>query len=180
VHAALAGPSLEATASCPHCGEGAEFVLDVDELVARSAEVLPPAPIDIGGRAIAWRPPDSRDIAAAAEAVDAAAAERLLLERCIDADPTEDVRQAVAAAMAEADPLAEVLADVACPACGEAFVADVDVPAIVWAEVRARALGLLRDVDSLARAYGWTEHEVLALSDRRREAYLELASEGSV
>jgi hypothetical protein len=30
-------------------------------------------------------------------------------------------------------------------------------------------------VDALARAYGWTETEVLALGDRRRAAYLELA-----
>ena len=77
--------------------------------------------------------------------------------------------------MADADPLAEVLVDIACPACGEAFVADLDVAQFVWAEVRARALALLRDVDALARAYGWTEEQVLALGDTRRDAYLELA-----
>ena len=33
---------------------------------------------------------------------------------------------------------------------------------------------LLRDVDTLARAYGWTEEQVLALGDARRGAYLEL------
>jgi hypothetical protein len=32
-------------------------------------------------------------------------------------------------------------------------------------------------VHVLARAYGWTESEVLALGERRRAAYLELAEE---
>jgi hypothetical protein len=134
--------------------------------------------VDVGGRRISWRLADSRDVLAAAEAVDVDAAERVLLERCVEEGESEEVRSAVTTAMAEADPLAEVLVDLACPACGEPFVADVDVPRFVWAEVRARALGLLRDVDALARAYGWTEAEVLALGDSRRGAYLELAAEG--
>jgi hypothetical protein len=175
VHAALGGPALEATASCPHCGEAAEFALDVDELLARADDAASPAPVDVGGRSVDWRPPDSRDVLAAAETEDVEAAERVLLDRCLDAGESDDVRRAVTAAMAEADPLAEVLVDVPCPVCGEPFVADVDVPRFVWAEIRARALGLLRDVDALARAYGWTEAEVLALGDARREAYLELA-----
>src|SRR4051794_6307419 len=177
VHAALRGPALDATASCPHCAADSEFALDVDELIARGDEAAAAEPIEVDGRAIAWRPPDSRDVSAAAENDDVAAAERVLLERCIDGGATEEVRRAVTDAMSQVDPLAEVLVDVSCPSCGEAFVADVDVARFVWAEVRARALTLLRDVDALARAYGWTEEEVLALGNARRAAYLELAAE---
>jgi predicted RNA-binding Zn-ribbon protein involved in translation (DUF1610 family) len=178
VHAAMRGSALEATASCPHCGEAAEFALDVDELLDRADAAVAPEPIDVGGRRVVWRLADSRDVLAASETNDAEVAERVLLERCVDAGGSADVREAVTAAMAEADPLAEVLVDLACPACGELFAAEVDVQRFVWAEVRARALGLLRDVDALARAYGWTEVEVLALGDARRAAYLELAAEG--
>jgi hypothetical protein len=39
----------------------------------------------------------------------------------------------------------------------------------------ARARALLAEVHSLARAYGWTEPEILALSPQRRAAYLEMA-----
>jgi hypothetical protein len=171
LHAAIAGRCVDATASCPHCGEDAEFTLDVDALLTRQAETEPAAD--------GWRSPNSLDLEAAEGAADAAEAERVLLERCVGIrEPAEERRRAVAAAMAEADPLAEVLVDVACPACEETFVADLDVAAFVWAEVRAAALRLLRDVDALARAYGWTEAEVLALGDARRQAYLELASEG--
>ena len=80
--------------------------------------------------------------------------------------------------MSEADPLAEVLVDVVCPGCETEFVADLDVGAFVWAEVHARARRLLHEVDVLARAYGWTEAEVLALGDQRREEYLTLAVDG--
>ena len=175
VHASLNGSALAATASCPHCGEAAEFVLDVEELLAPADEAAEPEPVDVDGRVVVWRPPDSRDVIAAAATEDVETAERVLFERCVEAGASDEVRRAVTAAMAEADPLAEVLVDVPCPACGELFVAEVDVTRFVWAEVRARALGLLRDVDALARAYGWTEAEVLALGDARREAYLELA-----
>ena len=118
------------------------------------------------------------------------AAEHVLLGRCVTAatGPEGDVggsalpptaREALARAMADADPLAEVLVDVTCPACEAVFVADLDVGAFVWAELRADAQRLLREVDTLARTYGWTEPEVLALDDGRRAAYLELVREGA-
>jgi len=43
-----------------------------------------------------------------------------------------------------------------------------------WAELAAEAKRLLREVDALARAYGWREADILALSSQRRHAYLEL------
>jgi len=171
-----AGAALDATAECPACGERAEFAVDARELLARGREAAEPAPVE----SVVWRSPDSRDLAAAAAAGDAEAAERVLLKRCAgSADMPAEVRAAVVRAMAEADPLAEVLVDVSCPACGEGFVADVDVAGFVWAELQARARRLLREVDVLARAYGWTEAEVLELGDRRRAAYLELAEAGA-
>jgi hypothetical protein len=188
LHAAMGGGPFESTARCPGCGEEAEFVVDPDALLA-PAGVPAPYPLEAGGYLLEWRSPDSRDLAAAAEAGDAAAAERVLLERCVtaatgphgDADPIglpPDVRGALAQALADADPLAEVLVDVSCPSCGTAFVADVDLCGFVWAGLRAKARALLGEVDELARAYGWTEADVLSLDDRRRAAYLELAREG--
>src|SRR6266545_4841381 len=148
-----------------------------------------PGPVETGGFLVEWRSPDSRDVAAAAAARDAAAAERMLLSRCVTVARGPDgeveatalpapVRAALSRTMAEADPLAEVLVNVTCPACGTAFIADLDVGEYVWTEVRARAQRLLREVDALAHVYGWTESEVLALGERRRAAYLALTQEG--
>jgi hypothetical protein len=188
LHEVLAGPLLEATATCPACGEQAEFAVDVEALLA--AEPVPPAPLEASGYSVEWRSPDSRDFAAAAAAEDAAAAERVLLARCVTAARGPDgevagpalpaeVREALSGAIVAADPLAEVLADVACPACEATFVADLDLGGFVWAELRAQSQRLMREVDILARAYGWTEAEVLALPERRRTGYLELAREGA-
>ena len=71
----------------------------------------------------------------------------------------EDERAAVTAAIAEADPLAEVLVGLTCPACDRAFSADVDVAEFAWRALRDAGRRLLGEVDALARAYGWTEHE---------------------
>ena len=37
------------------------------------------------------------------------------------------------------------------------------------------ALSLLHDVDALARVYGWSEREVLGLSEERRRTYVGMA-----
>jgi hypothetical protein len=188
---ALAGETLEATAACPSCGEVVEFAADVRALLARDeAAGHAVEPVELDGFVVRWRPPDSRDVAAAAEAGDEAGAERVLLARCVTSATGPDgavdgpalpaaVRGAVAEAMAAADPLAEVLVDVACPACERSFVADLDVAGFVWAEIREEARRVLHEVDVLARAYGWTEDDVVALSPRRRAAYLRLAREGA-
>jgi hypothetical protein len=123
----------------------------------------------------AWRPPDSRDLAIAAAAASAEEAERVLLERCAGGPLDAGARAAFARAIAEDDPLAEVLIDLACPECGEAFVADLEVAGFVWAAVRAHAQRVLGEIDVLARAYGWTEPDILALSEPRRRTYLRLA-----
>jgi hypothetical protein len=184
LHSALAGSAMEATAACPACGEDAEFTVDAEALLVQPSGE--PAAIELDGFVVDWRPPDSRDVAAAALAASAVDAERTLLARCISsargpggevrgAELPPRVRDALARAIGEADPLAEVLVDVVCPSCEAVFVADVDVAGFVWARLRAHAQQLLADVDALARAYGWTESAVLALGDRRRAAYLEIA-----
>jgi hypothetical protein len=185
LHEALGGQLLAASAPCPTCGEETEFELDPDTLLGREESATVPVAVKAAGLTVHWRPPSSRDLIAASEARDVLAAERVLLERCVRAEGADgrvnaaalpaEVRDAVSQAMAEADPLAEVLVDLSCSACGGAFTADLDVGSFVWAELQARARRLMKEVDVLARAYGWTETEVLALSERRRAAYLELA-----
>jgi hypothetical protein len=181
-----AGRPLEATATCPRCGEECEFSLDVDVLLDSQPDSRPPHPVELDGYIAAWRSPDSRDVAAAAETGDPVAAERVLLERCIEsvdgpsgpiavAAMPAVVREAVALAMGDADPLAEVLVDLVCPACETEFATVLDLASYVWAELNGEARRLMREVAVLARAYGWTEAESLSLGEGRRAAYLELA-----
>lgn len=185
-HTALTGPRLDAVASCPSCDAVVEFALDADELRALAPRDGGTGDFGIeGGYRVCWRVPTAADLAAVADDPDGASA---LLARCAeatgDAGPLDvaelppAVVDRIEAELAAADPLAEVSAGLTCPECGVAFDADLDPAAFVWTEVEAGARRVLVEVDALARAYGWTEPEVLALSEARRQAYLEIVREG--
>lgn len=81
---------------------------------------------------------------------------------------------AIGEQMAAADPLAEILLHFDCPACSASFEEGLDLSSFLWAEIERQALRLLRDVHTLAAAYGWSELEILALTPVRRAAYIEM------
>lgn len=194
LRAAVAGPTMEAVAGCPACGETVEWTLAVADLLALDGGPRPgPVPIEVAGWHVRWHAPTLADLRAPVPSDPLGAGIEpgtALLNRCVEHVKDPDgrpadvaalppaVRTALAGALEAVDPLAEISADLACPRCGTAFVSDVDVASFVWAEVDVRARRLLADVATLARAYGWTEPEVLALSQARRAAYLRLATEG--
>lgn len=193
LRADVIGPTLEALATCPGCGQDVELTLDVLALAALGTATAAQQELRVDGWSLRWRSATWGDLAAAAQAAEHGEdPEQVLLSRTVlvtredgteVARPPDDlpaaVRSRLAAAMAGADPLAEVLVAVACPACGLEFDSDVDVASFVWTELRARARRVLAEVDTLARAYGWSEADVLALGEARRAAYLRLVIEGS-
>lgn len=182
----LFGAQLDMVTACPHCQEPLESALDLDALAGAEAVAdTTPAPLQAGGYRVAFRPPCCADLLALAGEQDPGAIRAMLLQRCVTgvdtadgcgaaADLPEDVVRAVADAMAAADPAADLELAFDCPACGHSWTACFDVAAFLWREVHAWALRTLRDVHSLALAYGWREADVLALSPARRQIYLEL------
>lgn len=190
---ALFGSDLEATSSCPGCGEAVEFGLTTTDLILLADKIVDhPDPVTLDGWRVEWRPVTGDDMAAAAMAADEdVPADIALLDRCIiraespggDSVRGDDIgpelRAAVAAAMAGADPLAEILVVLTCPSCSREFRTELDPAAFVWAEVKAYARRLLLEVDALAGTYGWSQAEVLALSATRRAAYLRILAEGT-
>lgn len=169
------GAQLEATADCPHCAERLSFGLDLQALR------LPAAPVEaveVQGRQL--RLPSSRDLAAVAHAADAGEAVRGLLARCglgeAAATLPDDALAGFDAALAAADPQADLSLALGCEACGRSFEADLDPAALLWQDVERLARRTLQDVDTLARAYGWSEEQILALAPPRRAAYVELAT----
>lgn len=186
LRASMAGPMLEATTTCASCGERVELSLDTTGLVEPPVTSMGPYTTDVEGVSVTWRSPTTADLEHIASLADLATADEALFERCVlsvggagpmtAAELSPEVRAAVTAAMSEVDPLAELLVDMTCVHCAEQFTAELDVAEATWAELRACAHRVLHEVDALARAYGWTEDEVLALSEWRRAAYLELAT----
>jgi hypothetical protein len=171
--AALFGPALAAVAGCPSCGCAVDVSVRPQAAPAGDAVFA----VRVAGADLLVRLPTSLDLAAIATCADVPTARRQLARRLIDlADPGEE---AIAAAETELDRRAGLSAGVialSCPDCETQWSVELDVAAFVWREIEILAARLLRDVDALARRYGWSERDILGLSSDRRRFYLELAS----
>jgi hypothetical protein len=178
----LVGSAVEATTECPACGEQVETTFDLRDLWPDDDPPVVAAELEVAvdGVTVVCRPVSTADLLAAAEAPDP---EADLLARCVlrvegDGLPAAlpaGARDAVEAAVAEADPRADVELSLACPGCGVEWASPFDMASFLWEEVDHAARRLLAEVDVLARAYGWREPDILVLSPWRRRRYLELA-----
>jgi hypothetical protein len=180
------GPALDGYAECSACGAGLEFSLDTRTLGApfKTSEANPVFQFSEGEIEIRFRLPNSLDLAVVANEPDVEQTSRALVSRCvleatrgdapIVASEHPEVRAALSAKIAECDPQAEIRARLECPACGAVSEQAFDIVSFFWSEISAHARRLLREVDILARAYGWREWEVLSLSPARRQFYLDL------
>jgi hypothetical protein len=173
------GAGLEAWAACEACGEQLEFEMSTRVLtVQHAAPAAAESAVAVGSHR--FRLPSSRDVALAAREPTAELAAARLLRICwigSGEPPSFSDREIEEAGeqLALADPLAEARVRLTCPDCGHEWDDTLDLALFIWAEVEARAKRLLLDVHQLARAYGWTEGEILALSERRRRFYLDMA-----
>jgi hypothetical protein len=52
----------------------------------------------------------------------------------------------------------------------------LDPVTFFWSELQATARRILLQVHTLASAYGWSEREILGLSDTRRSLYLQMVN----
>ncbi len=178
LHATLAGPALEGTVACSACGATVEFSAVGDDLLAGGVSPgSAGAPDPVEG--VRWRPVSYADLVAAARAEDETAGVGVVLKRCVEGPVSPEVRARLVERMAEADPLAEIELDLTCAECGEAVRALLDVLDFTWAQVVAQAQALLADVDTLARAYSWSESEILALPRARRRRFVDLVTGGA-
>jgi hypothetical protein len=97
------------------------------------------------------------------------------VERCIiTRDASEAMLAAVMDALEEEDDLRIA---VTCPECDAAWDVVFDPGTYLWHELDAAAIRVLREIDALASAYGWSEEQILALSPRRRAIYLRMVTQ---
>jgi hypothetical protein len=186
IRARLFGPRLAGYAPCPACGTELQFDLETSALTMTKPQTAQDVRVfQSGDLEIDYRHPDSLDLAQVAQASSAAAAQALLLERVITGVRQSGVDVPVRsippetgvqlqAFLLEQEPLLEVRLDLTCPACDHNWQVLLDIATFFWSEIAARASRLLREVHLLARAYGWPEADILALSDLRRAKYLEM------
>jgi hypothetical protein len=168
------GARIQAHIDCTRCGERLELALVSSELLHPATEG--PYEIDVHGMRV--RAPCLRDLAGVANEPDTDRAARQLLARCVLQDSgdanallDEALRQ-VEDALEALDPNADLALEVHCEVCGLCTTAQLDAGELLWDEIDARARTVLGEVHLLARAYGWTEGDILALGTSRRAAYL--------
>jgi hypothetical protein len=187
---ALLGPRMAAIAVCPGCREKLELTLDTGDLLAMADDAgATELSLTHQDCIVSFRIPTTKDVIAAEGEEDAEDARSLILERCLlsvvragePAGARVDVGQlsaevvsGISEAMAQADPLADIQLKIECPSCQHRWRAAFDIVSFLWTEIEGWAGRILSEVHELARAYGWREAEILALSATRRQFYLEM------
>lgn len=184
------GGRIECVLHCPHCGEKLDLDLNADDLLLPPYDQPQPeyeARFERAGDdyVVCFRLPTGADQAQIAElaAVDLQAAEQALIDLCVSAVTLdnrplerlpESLNAALADAMAELDPQAELTIEMVCPNCGATFSTLLDMAQFLAAEIANHSRLLNREVHTLALYYHWSEAEILHLPARRRQTYLRL------
>jgi hypothetical protein len=191
LHAQMFGPKIASVATCPGCGARLEIAFDTQEILASGMnsvtllDTRAELSVSVDGYQITFRLPDSLDLLDISGMQDVSAARNRLLKRClleiryVDQAQTLDnlpeaVMEVVESQMEQLDPYANISVLLSCPACSIQWEAKLDIVMYFLEEMNAWATRLLREVHTLASAYGWREADILALSPRRREFYLEM------
>lgn len=183
------GNRFEGIVECPECGVRLELTFD-QETIKSGADKDTETPeaerrATFEGITVDYRLPDSQDVAAVLAGAGLVDGRQTLLERCIlsATDGSQQlpasrlpasVLDAVEAAIANADPQADVTLSLTCHACQHQWVSPFDIVSYFWGEINTWAHRLLREIHTLAAAYGWSESQILALSPWRRQMYMNL------
>lgn len=178
-----AGPQVQTVLTCPDCGAVLDVPLRLDDLLDATGDLPEGAAaglVTVDG--VVVRGPTTEDLLVALASEDPSAA---LRGRCVTwpagvgattADPA--VQERVSAAAEELAGASALAVRLDCPDCGGDVAAEVDAVALLADRVADEVRDLLADVAELAMAFGWSEADVLQLSDARRHAYLDLARRG--
>jgi hypothetical protein len=179
----LFGDRIDAICACPDCGEQVSFPLSVERLQPELRSSVGPVEASVDGYSLRLRVPLNADLRELAQLGD-----RLqlsdVLDRCLVSlegpggasaqvhDLPDLVVETAADLLSQADPAANITVGITCP-CGYAWSDVVDIRILLWEELTRWARHRLEDVDTLARAYGWTERDILGLSPARRAWYVQ-------
>ncbi|HEY0044652.1 MAG TPA: hypothetical protein VGB62_08895 [Allosphingosinicella sp.] len=179
------GPLMHAMVRCPVCREPLEFEQSIDELLDGYA---PPSEREFAfvsdEYSVRYRLLDSQDLAQAADFGSEAHTREVLAERALIAvsrgdvaipasDLPQDIGEALSREMADRDPLAHIAIPLACIECEHVWPATLQILPYLWQELERKAKHVLEDVVAIARAYGWSEAEILGMGSERRQYYLD-------
>jgi len=178
----LVGETVEACTACPQCGAQIEACFPLADLLAQSDAPVATMAVDLHGKRLLLKAPSTSALEQLTsgchhEAELREAVISLCVQSCTDTNGEPavvpaDADSVIAEALEKLDPLAAIHISLDCPDCTAGFEMPFDPAEFVWCEISQAAERLLWEVDQLARLYHWPEADILALSPRRRAAYL--------
>jgi hypothetical protein len=182
------GQNIQTVCACRHCGETLDITFNLDEFICEdnhgmefTSKVLA---VDVDH--YQFRIPTTRDLSRIVQLKNETDAAHQLLKDCqiaqephgifnrLESRDLQALLPRVSHALEALDPHADTSLNLLCKCCGQSFEVALDIAQYLWDEITLKAKTLLQEIDALARAYGWREHEILSLKESRRKAYLEM------
>lgn len=184
------GPRFKNMADCPACSERMEWETNIEDILLLPVQNFEPVKefdLKVDEFNIRFRLPNSIDISNAIANSNEPSDPRKLLITCIlEAQSNQEnykindlpdkVMNALSRRIEELDTQADIRMKISCPNCSHQWEARFDIASYLWMEINSWAKRILRDVYTLARTIGWSEQEILSMSPKRRQMYLEMLS----
>jgi uncharacterized protein (UPF0212 family) len=188
------GQEFVSLIKCPVCGEGLEQTFNTANIRKASKSIVHYSEeeriegvftLNIDNYEIGFRLPNSRDLTEIGQNDNAANMGKKIFERCLFSTHCngeeqsanmlpENVVNEVIEQMSKADPMADIRLTLSCPGCNHEWDSIFDIASFFWSEINTWALRTIREVHILAKAYGWSENDILAMSPWRRQIYMEM------
>ena len=180
------GNNLLNIATCPSCGEQVEWEMKVDDLIVHKPKTIA-APetfeFQLDDFLIRYRLIHSLDMLQYQKAANTDSS--FLLRNCIlevrkgnEAFSKEHLPQPVLEHLEEklskADPQALINLSMDCPACQHQWTTSFSILHFIWLEIENWVKHILQEVYLLAKNFNWSEKDILNMSPRRRQLYLQM------
>lgn len=173
--ALLVAAPLRSEPECTDCGARFELTLMPEDLgLGPTANPVDPGAraVRIDGRELTLRPVCLADLLAIETISDIPRAAQLLAERVCNGEVSGLSAELLESALEDLDPAADIWLNTQCLDCGAEQTLAFDPVHYTAQELRRCAQQILRDVVDIARAFHWSEGEILALPDSRRAYYV--------
>jgi hypothetical protein len=175
----FAGDMIAAEPVCESCGKVFELSFSQADVGLAGPPDADPGfrAVEVEGRALQLRPVTVADLLAVEHIVDTHAATARLAALVTGQDEADAMPvEVIGEALEEIDPAADVWLATTCPECGHSQSIAFDPVHFTAAEIRHSAQRILQDVVDIARAFHWSERDILALPDDRRAWYVAAAT----
>jgi hypothetical protein len=94
------------------------------------------------------------------------------IDGCLPSNMPETWLELLGAELEAVDPLTALSIDTLCPFCGKSLCVEVDLELLLIEGLRSQQRHLLEQIHRLASRYHWSEADILAMPQWRRQRYL--------